>query len=246
MTFVLNSHIKSLDGMFDDPKIQIVKFSNVKGFLVYTHESAIMIDTGHSKTTNQIEAAFKTVNLDISKLKIIILTHTHFDHAGGANALKRLSGAKLAVHKNEADNLRKGFTPFPRGTRWKARLLVSIGSVFARKMAWYPEAEPDILIDESLDLHSFGIPGEVIHTPGHTLGSVSIFLDNGIVFGGDNVMGISNKVHYPPFANDPAQVIKVWEFYIRKGIKGVYPAHGEFVPIEVIKAELEEARLKHA
>ena len=231
--------------MRNDPKIHTVKFANVKGFLVYTEEAAVIIDTGHSKTTSQIEAVFKTVKLDISKLKMIILTHTHFDHAGGANALKKLSGAKVAVHKDEADNLRKGFTPFPRGTRWKAKFLVSIGSVFARKMAWYPEVEPDILIDKSLDLHPFGIPGEVIHTPGHTLGSVSIFLDNGIVFSGDNVMGISNKEHYPPFANDPSKVIKVWEFYIKKGIKGIYPAHGEFVPIEVIKAELEEARLKY-
>lgn len=225
--------------------IHPVSFANVKGFLVTSKGSAILIDTGHTKTVGKFFNQIEKLGLNAFDLKLIILTHTHFDHAGGAAHIKKATGAPLAVHENEAEYLRRGCTPFPRGTRWKGKLMVGFGSVFARKMAWYPPVEPDLIIRDRLDLSPYGIQGEVVHTPGHTSGSVSVFIEPGVVIAGDNVLGISEKEHYPPFANDRAGVIRTWELYLERGVEKIYPAHGSLVYIKSIRDSIDAAREKY-
>lgn len=225
--------------------IERIPFLNVSGFLIYTSDAAILIDTGHSKTVEHFSEAMAKLGKSPSDISLIVLTHTHFDHAGGARAIKDLTAAPLAVHREEADNLRRGRTPFPKGTRWKGKLIVFIGNIFARKMATYAALDPDIILKDSLDLKPYGIPGMVLYTPGHTSGSVSVILETGDAFVGDNLMGISLKEHYPPFANDRALVLASWEKYISLGVKRLYPAHGKMVSIEALKNELENARRKY-
>jgi len=229
----------------NDLHIERIPFLNVSGFLVYTKDAAILIDTGHSKTVEHLSRVLQDRGKTPSEIALIILTHTHFDHAGGAKAIKDLTGAPVAVHRAEADHLRRGRTPFPKGTRWKGKLMVFIGNIFARKMARYPAVDPDILIGEEFDLKPYGIPGKAIHTPGHTSGSLSVVLETGDAFVGDNLMGISLKEHYPPFANDRVQVLASWEKYISMGMQRLYPAHGKMVSIEALKNELANARRKY-
>jgi hydroxyacylglutathione hydrolase len=52
--------------------------------------------------------------------------------------------------------------------------------------------EPDILTDEGMDLLAFGVNGRIVHTPGHTAGSISLVLDSGEAFVGDIA------IHRPP------------------------------------------------
>jgi hydroxyacylglutathione hydrolase len=228
-----------------DILIKRIQFANSAGFLISKGSSCILIDTGHSTTIEKFQNAIKKAGILPESISLIILSHTHFDHAGGASQIQKLTGASLAVHRSEADFLLKGRTPFPRGTRWKGKVLRNVGSVFARRMANYPPVDADILIDDELDLNTYGIPGKVIHTPGHTAGSVSVLLENGSAFVGDNVLGISLKEHYPPFANDKRGVLESWERYIREGVKTVYPAHGVKVSINKLKEEMEAARRKY-
>jgi glyoxylase-like metal-dependent hydrolase (beta-lactamase superfamily II) len=226
-------------------RIEKIKFHNVAGFLLFTDTSAVLIDTGHASTVGKFSDAMERSGMSPQDIDLIVLTHTHFDHAGGAQQIKKISGAKLAVQKNEADYLRQGCTPYPKGTRWKAKVLVTLGRLFAPGKVKYPKIEADILIDKELDLKAFGIQGKVLHTPGHTNGSVSVLLENGAAFVGDNVLGISLKQHYPPFANNRELVLESWERYIKEGVKTLYPAHGNCVPIEYLISEIEEARIKY-
>ena len=223
-----------------------VQFGYAAGFLVHQDRNAILIDAGTGKTIQPLLDALAANNLETSDLKLILLTHTHYDHSGGAAEIKELTGAPLAVHRNEAPNLEAGYTTFPKGTRWKGKLMVGIGRVFARSMGKYAPVKPDIIIENKLDLAEFGIPGVALHTPGHTSGSVSVFLEDGCAFGGDNLFGTSEKKHYPPFANDKRGVLKAWETYVEMGAKVIYPAHGRPVKIEALKAELPSAKIRYA
>ncbi len=226
-------------------KIKTVTCANVKGYLLYNHDTVVMVDTGHKHTVNNLITGLSEINRQPSDVQLIILTHTHFDHAGGAREIRELTGAPLAVHKEEAGFLKKGRTPFPRGTRWKGKLMVMIGRIFARGVSKYPPVTPDILIEEELDLSAYGIPGKVVHTPGHTSGSVSVLLETGEALVGDNVLGLSFKTHYPPFANDKRGVLDTWQFYIDRGVKTLLPAHGGRVKIKALVSQLPGARKKY-
>ncbi len=227
-------------------KIKRIRFANVSGFLIYNSDVLVLVDTGHSRTTEKFTEAIGEIRKVPEDVDLIILTHTHFDHSGGAHMIKRLTGAPLAVHASEADFLRRGRTPFPRGTRWKGKLLASVARIFARRLAAYPPVEPDILVEDELDLASYGIPGKVLHTPGHTSGSLSVLLDSGEAIVGDNVLGLSLTDHYPPFADDRSGVIKSWEIYISSGIKTLLPAHGGRVKISALSSEMSSAKKRYA
>ena len=106
------------------------------------------------------------------------------------------------VHQSEAARLREGYTPIPAGTRWKAKFLVGVGRIFARRIGDFPGAEADLFVSDSFDLEEFGFPGKVIHTPGHTFGSMVVFMSGGELIGGDSIFGLEGKQHFPPFAED--------------------------------------------
>jgi glyoxylase-like metal-dependent hydrolase (beta-lactamase superfamily II) len=226
-------------------KIKRRKSGIVSAFLVYNNEAVILVDTGHAGTTQNFIDAIGEMQKKPEDVNLIVLTHTHFDHAGGAKKIKALTGAPLAVHRSEAGFLQEGRTPFPAGTRWKGKLLIALSKVFARRLASYPAVEPDVLVEEALSLHDYGIPGKILHTPGHTCGSLSVLLESGEAIVGDNVLGISPKTHYPPFADDRAGVLKCWETYISSGVKTLLPAHGGRVQIEALVRELPAARRRY-
>jgi len=226
-------------------KIKRIQYGNVSGFLLYNQQSAVLVDTGYMNTTAKLTDALSEVNKKPEDLDLIILTHTHFDHAGGAYKIKELTGAPVAVHRSEAGYLERGRAPFPKGTRWKGKLIVFAGRIFARRIEKYHPAEPDLLIDKELDLSSFGIPGKVLHTPGHTAGSVSVLLESGEAVVGDNILGLSFKHHFPPFADDMAAVLDSWQTYIDKGMHTLLAAHGGRVRIDAISKELPVARRKY-
>ncbi|MEX0987025.1 MAG: MBL fold metallo-hydrolase [Bacteroidales bacterium] len=226
-------------------KIKRIRFAHVSGFLVYNSNAAILIDAGHSGTTTRFTEAIREIGKSPGDVTLIVLTHTHFDHAGGAKKIKELCGALLAVHRTEAGCLSKGMTPFPRGTRWKGKVIRLFGKLFLWRMAAYPPAEADLLIDDEFDLAPYGIPGKVVHTPGHTSGSLSVLLETGEAIVGDNVLGINMKEHFPPFANDMAGVLQSWELYIRSGVQTLLPAHGGRVKIECLVNEMDHAKRKY-
>ncbi|MEM2049515.1 MAG: MBL fold metallo-hydrolase [Thermoproteota archaeon] len=63
-----------------------------------------VVDTGMPGAAKKIlEYASKRMNRDPKDLKTILLTHCHPDHAGSALELKELTGAKIAIHKDDAD-----------------------------------------------------------------------------------------------------------------------------------------------
>jgi glyoxylase-like metal-dependent hydrolase (beta-lactamase superfamily II) len=179
-------------------------------------------------------------------LRLLVLTHSHFDHAGSAGKLKELTGCQVMVHRLEADRLRAGRSPLPPGTRWKAKVLVALGRIFARKLMKFPGAEPDLLVDESYNLATFGFPGRVIHSPGHTLGSMLVLMEEGQLIAGDTLFGVANKQHFPPFAEDLPALVETWKQISSMRAKTCYPAHGRHFSFDSFLAEYDSAVKKYS
>ncbi len=217
--------------------IKRIGLRNVSVFLVHYPGKALLVDAGNEGSEIRILEAMLEVGLEPGMLKWILLTHAHFDHAGAAGKLKELTGCRIVIHAFEAAGVQKGFTPLPPGTRWKARLLVGAGRILAGRLGKYSPAEPDLLVHDTFDLREFGFPGRIIHTPGHTRGSVVVLMEGGELFGGDTLFGLENKQHFPPFAEDLPALVNSWKAIRNLPVTTIYPAHGRPFSFQKFQAE---------
>ena len=119
----------------------------------------------------------------------------------------------------------------------------------ARRMT-FPRAHADILFDDQgLSLVEFGIRGRVIHTPGHTIGSVSLLMDSGEAFVGD-LGGVTgrrgDRPRLPPAGNSPQQMVESWQKLLAAGAKTAYPGHGPAFPAKAMRELLRDVDFESA
>jgi hydroxyacylglutathione hydrolase len=218
-----------------------ISLMNVACYLVFRPGEAMLVDSGNAGSEDKILRELDRLGLEPASLKLLVLTHPHFDHAGSAARLKELTGCRIMIHRSEAPRLEAGYTDLPPGTRWKAKLLVGLGKTFARRLGRFPPASPDILVDDSMELHEYGFPGRVIHTPGHTAGSMVVFLEGGELIAGDTLMGLEDKQHFPAFAEDLPGLVESWRKIRGLNVRSIHPAHGKVFSRESFLAEYDDA-----
>jgi hydroxyacylglutathione hydrolase len=232
--------------MADKPyRILRIPVINVACYLIYNKHSAILVDTGHKGAGEKIIETLDHLGLSKEVLKLIVITHGHYDHAGSAREIRQQTGAPVAIHREDADRLKKGYGPLPDGTRWKAKIVVAVGRILFRRLGRIPSIDPDIILEERFDLAPFGFKGSILHMPGHTAGSVVVYLEGGDVIAGDTLFGIGQKEIFPPFADDPKLLIKSWERLLAMPINYFYPGHGRKISRSELKEEFESAKIKY-
>ena len=207
-------------------------------YLLVNGNQSILIDAGNKGNYAKVLKALRQFGLKVTDISLIILTHTHYDHTGGLKKLKELTSAKVLVHEKESLNLEAGNTAIPEGTSKLTKLICCIGRNFFPFITKFPAVKPDLIFDSVFNLDQYGIDGYVIHTAGHTIGSVSIILAEK-AFVGDAMMGFSSKKAFPHFANDIPELLKSWEKLLLTGCTEFYPGHGKMIQRKRIESELK-------
>lgn len=148
------------------------------------------------------------LELDGAKVAAVVLTHGHFDHIGAAADVCGATGAPLLVHRADADGLTSA-----SGTG---------GAMFGFQVTAPP---PDRLLDTG-DMLSAGSVGlEVIHTPGHTPGSICLSGD-GHLFSGDTLFaGSIGRTDFPG-GDMPAMRRSIARLAALADDVRVHPGHG--------------------
>jgi hydroxyacylglutathione hydrolase len=196
--------------------------SNV--FLLTNGETNILIDTSVSRLWNKLVKRLD--KLAISHIDYLILTHAHFDHAGNAQKIKEKYGALVIVQKNESSYLSTGDNILPEGTTVFTRPVINI---FGRRLFSafrYQPCQYDLLVDSMFDLKDFGFNAYLMHTPGHTTGSMSVIVDNEIALVGDTMFGVLPWSVFPPYAQDVRQMIQSWGKLLETECSVFIPSHG--------------------
>jgi glyoxylase-like metal-dependent hydrolase (beta-lactamase superfamily II) len=198
----------------------------------------VAVDAGAPNKGRHFARALERASIAPEQVRLIVMTHGHWDHVGSAGQLKQLTGAKLALHEREVGWLEKGLTPLPPGVTAWGRAFIGVHKLFMPLIEVPPTKVDVVLQDDGISLLDFGIPGRVIHTPGHSSGSVSILLDTGEAFVGDLAMNrfpLRLSPGLPIFAEDAGAVVGSWKKLLELGVTTVYPAHGEPFHADVIR-----------
>ena len=196
--------------------------SNV--FLLSNGNNHILIDTGIKMMGSFLFRRLKRLN--ITRLDALILTHSHFDHAGNAARIKEKFNIPVIIHQSEAQNLVSGEMVPIRGTnRFSRGVVYVLGTFFKRGFKCEP-CPYDIPTGDNFDLAPFGFHAFVMHTPGHTVGSVSVVVNDEIALVGDAMFGIFSGSVFPPFAQNPEVMLQSWAKLLETGCPVFLPSHG--------------------
>ena len=213
-------------------EITTIKMGFVNSYIIKGENKIILIDTGLQGSTNKIIKKIEEIGFKTDQVSLIVLTHAHLDHFGSVKQLQKITGAKIAIHKNDAPYLIEGksaeVTPISGFGKFMMRIVKNRSSKI-------DGIKPDILIEDEMDLNEFGVKGKVISTPGHTEGSVSIFLYSGKCIVGDTLGSSFGKPAYGMFCNDLSKLKESIIKIKNSNIKEVYLSHGGIISIDKIR-----------
>lgn len=176
-------------------------------FLVGENDQAVVIDCGESY--NKIKQTEESLKV---KIKAVLLTHAHFDHAGCAKKLQD-DGAEIFVSVKDAPKLMN-----------EQNLSSDFGRSFEHVTADYTFSDGD-------KITLAGITFEVIATPGHTDGSVTFKVDNAL-FTGDTLFYLSVGRTDFISGNRRDLVASVKKLFALEGDYSVYPGHEDFTTLQ--------------
>lgn len=200
--------------------VKLVEIHNIGGqgfdsnIYLIIDKTIALIDAGTGMNFELVKRNLSKFNLKPSNIKLIINTHCHYDHVGGDRDFIEASSCEVAIHEFEAELLRKG------------DCVITFAGVFGKRL------EP---IEVARELHDSDrvklgeLMFEVLHTPGHTHGSISLYEpERKILFSGDTLFcGGVGRTDLPTsngkaLANSLRRLAKL-------EVERLYPGHGPFV-----------------
>lgn len=148
----------------DDAAIYLIDFS----------PDLVLIDSGAGRSFSQIVRNLEMLGLSPAAVSHLILTHCHIDHIGSAPFFQKQYNTKIVIHELDAP-------------------AIETGDSIRTAADWYGATFPPTAVDQKLkgssEIFKFGAEElHCLHTPGHTPGSISVYLDRDgkrVLFGQD-------------------------------------------------------------
>ena len=130
-------------------------------------KEAIIIDPGFGKDIDG-EEILKEIHKDGLKLKYVIITHGHPDHVLGVGFINKATGAKIMIHEDDSSML------FDPAVKNKVKLVT---------------LPVESLLQDGDSIRVGKISAKILHTPGHTAGSIFILMGDAVFTGDTLFMG---------------------------------------------------------
>jgi hydroxyacylglutathione hydrolase len=207
-------------------KLTHIKLSLSNAYLL-TGRKTVMVDTGMPGEETKILRAAERAGVKTSEISLILHTHAHVDHAGSTAALAKTLNVPTAVHHADEGMMRAGRMNDLNCLRLESRLILPLVN------KPFPSVAPDVFVDETFDLSAFGVEGRILHTPGHTAGSISVLLPGGAALVGDVMMGgymggnlLGARPNYHYFAGDLNAVHASIGALLQAGAQTFHVGHG--------------------
>ncbi|OYT43648.1 MAG: MBL fold metallo-hydrolase [Candidatus Aenigmarchaeota archaeon ex4484_56] len=178
---------------------------------IYLIDNYLLIDTGLGIFFKEVIETMRASGIIPEEIKIILNTHCHYDHIGGNKKFRDLSKAEIYAHKEDAKNIETG----------ENTIYELFGNTFHSTSVNRKLKDGDVIKTPE---HFF----EVIHTPGHTKGSICLYDPyNKILFSGDTLFADSiGRVDFP--TGNREDMIKSLNKLKELDVTLLFPGHGIF------------------
>lgn len=172
--------------------------SDAASYLVTSNGSAALVDAGTGKGVKRMAENIRRAGVDPAAVKYLLLTHCHYDHTGGAEKVRELTGCSIVAHELDAKYLETGDPE------------VTAASWYGAKLA--PLRIDTVVKGGSMDFTVGSLTLTMHHAPGHSPGScvITVMSDGELVLFGQDVHGPLNST----LLSDRGDYIKSLEFMI--------------------------------
>jgi glyoxylase-like metal-dependent hydrolase (beta-lactamase superfamily II) len=189
-------------------------------FLVVDGSDAVMVDSGFPDDGSVNTRLEYLRSLGSPNLKLIALTHHHFDHSSGAYRYQQETGVPVAMHPVEAGLLKQAARSVsPERTAEERKL---------RRQA--ARVKVDMQLDDGTAIPVGRLTLRALLMPGHSAGHMCFYLEDGkVLFSGDNVLGIGTTAIAPPPYGDMLQYLDSLRRMQSLDATIICPGHGPIV-----------------
>lgn len=203
--YVIRERLDEIDPRF------YTSYTNL--YLVVGSHSALLVDTGSGLFP--LKPVISDLILD--KRLIVINTHSHFDHIGGNHEFN-----KVHIHKKERRQISK-----PRDISFLQDSSKEIVKLYESKNYTLPPANniQAVRDEEIIDLGEISV--KIIHTPGHSLGSICLLTSRNELFSGDTAHYGTMYLIKMTFPIILSSISKLLDLFQESEIE-IYPSHEEF------------------
>lgn len=175
-------------------------------------DDPIVVDTG---TGMHVDSTLETIAkiVPLKSIGRVVLTHSHYDHIGGVEAVCKATGARIYLHEAEAEPLRAG------------DMSLTVSRMFGKGIGEI-DVEP---LREGQTLRCGSSELEVVHTPGHSPGSIALLDRKGkAAVVGDTVFCDGGVGRWDLPGGDLGKLRSSLRRLRTLGLKSMYPGHGSY------------------
>lgn len=226
---------------------------------LFVGEIITLLDTGTHRTAGLLRRALRELGLSFSDIRQLVITHGHPDHCGAARKIAYGRGRRVTVaaHAREVHSIETGFEVSKKtiaaylkmmGVPWIFRQAVRLVALVFKFLSRNCRVDTPLRDGDAIRLGSYD--ARVIATPGHTAGSISLFIEKEkIIFSGDTVLShitpnafvildrfsiLSDRLSQEEFYHSLSKIESL-------GPSVIYPSHGgEIVNLKELVAQYRQ------
>lgn len=165
-------------------KTERIACGMANAYLLHGDGGSILIDTGAEKYREKVAKACQNAGV-----RLILLTHGHFDHCQSAAYLTRKLKCSIGIAGEDAALLERNEKRKVYGKGIWGRFYADASNRNIEQNE-IEAVTPDVILEDGMSLGEYGVDAKTVKLPGHTAGSVGVLCDTGELFVGDAMQNI--------------------------------------------------------